>query len=188
MIQIKLPDYKYMFERWEFANYRKDILRVMHDRGIYVFFDENGSALYVGKSTRIRSRIQSHINGIGESHRFSDLIKRVGVIEVEMMPDLDIYESYAINLLKPQYNLDKVFYRKDDFDITEFEYTVAADEVERLRDTLEFLNGEDVCTLQQVDLQLASEEYRVARLNKARLSRLLDVSRLHNGAVSIITS
>lgn len=110
LINITLPDPFLTIERWDLPNKRWDIEIAYHNRGIYVFHDDIGTPLYVGKSRRLYERLRSHVIGRGTSERFSDHIAKITLYPVMGLSELDIYESYAINTIKPVFNRDKVYY------------------------------------------------------------------------------
>lgn len=131
MIKISLPDDNITFKRWELVNNRYEIETKARNKGVYVLRDENGTVLYVGKSIRLYKRLTDHVSGRGPSSEFNQLIDSITVYFVTESYEVDIYESYAINLFKPQFNKDKVFYRKVD-DILQIKY----DEVCELIDSI----------------------------------------------------
>jgi len=117
-IKISLPDDFVTFQRWELPNYRTQLQDIEHDRGVYLFRDNAGQALYVGKSKRLCNRLNSHFNGQGTSTEFAHLIDTITVYFITELYELDIYESYAINVFKPYYNRDKVFYKPVDMAVS----------------------------------------------------------------------
>jgi len=117
-IKISLPEDFVTFQRWELPNYRTKLQDLEHDRGVYLFRDTAGQALYVGKSKRLCNRLNSHLNGQGTSKDFTHLIDTITVYFIAELYELGIYESYAINKFQPEYNRDKVFYKPADITVS----------------------------------------------------------------------
>jgi excinuclease UvrABC nuclease subunit len=76
--------------------------------GIYILVDKDGKNLYVGKSIDLHIRMYKHIKS-----RTTSLFKRFvygfKYFEVDNPVDLEIYETYLINELKPPFNSSKVY-------------------------------------------------------------------------------
>lgn len=75
--------------------------------GVYVFYDENGQPLYVGKSVNIRSRVLSHFSGDQESAKEQALCRQVVDIQaITTSGELGalLLESHLIKRLLPLYN------------------------------------------------------------------------------------
>jgi DNA polymerase-3 subunit epsilon len=75
--------------------------------GVYVFYDESGNPLYVGKSVNIRSRVHSHFSGDQESAKEQALCKQVVDIQTfATSGELGalLLESHLIKRLLPLYN------------------------------------------------------------------------------------
>lgn len=173
MIKVILPDYLFIANRWDFVN-QKELIRREKNRGIYVLFDEFDNVLYVGKSRRLISRVRSHMRGHGSSEEFASFIYKIGVIPVKRLCDLDIYETYAINTLKPRYNRDKVFMTDEDLRLLEFKLTMAVGKVEQLRDEIYCLQEEDYCNLRDIDIENAKEALAKERSECRKLANILD--------------
>jgi DNA polymerase III subunit epsilon len=75
--------------------------------GVYMFYDENGDPLYVGKSVNIRSRVLSHFSGDQESAKEQALCRQVVDIQaITTSGELGalLLESHLIKRLLPLYN------------------------------------------------------------------------------------
>lgn len=83
-----------------------DYKKIPERSGIYVFFDDSESVLYVGKSKNMRSRIYSHLQSdINLStHKISGCIGKVSVIFHEDHSSLRQKEIETIGILKPVLN------------------------------------------------------------------------------------
>lgn len=144
MIQITLPDDFIAFKRWELVNKRYEIEVEARNKGVYVLRDHNDNVLYVGKSFQLYKRLKDHIAGRGPSEAFCHLIDNIIVYFVADDYEVDIYESYVINLLKPKFNKDKVFYRKNDnlYDLYRVQYDEVCELIDYLTDKRDELKEE----------------------------------------------
>jgi DNA polymerase-3 subunit epsilon len=83
--------------------------------GVYVFYDERGNPLYVGKSVNIRSRVLSHFSGDQESVREQALCRQVADIQaIATSGELGalLLESHLIKRLLPLYNRKSRIHRR----------------------------------------------------------------------------
>jgi DNA polymerase-3 subunit epsilon len=83
--------------------------------GVYVFYDENGNPLYVGKSVNIRSRVLSHFSGDQESAKEQALCRQVVDIQtITTSGELGalLLESHLIKRLLPLYNRKSRIHKK----------------------------------------------------------------------------
>lgn len=170
-IHITLPPYKYKFERWETVNYRHDIKNTIKDRGVYVIFGELGEVLYVGKSRRLFSRLRQHI----AKAEFAYEIASIAIIEVDALIHLDLYETHAINVLRPKYNRDKVYRLSPE---RKYELisglTDVLDDIEMYRDQIYELSQEEACSLRDADIAIAREGLTVSLRERNRINAILD--------------
>jgi len=75
--------------------------------GVYLFYGENGAALYVGKSINLRSRVLAHFAGDHRDARdmkIAQQVKRVDWIETAGELGALIEESRLVKSLAPVYN------------------------------------------------------------------------------------
>lgn len=108
-IEIKLPEPTFSIKFGEFRSHYDDI---NGKGGVYFLYDVNDSLLYIGKSSNLYARVNQHINGHGRSAAFAKLIYRIDVILESNDLYRELYETYAINTLRPIYNASKVFNAK----------------------------------------------------------------------------
>lgn len=101
-IQITLPTDSLTFNVGEVSEYNSVFL--VKPGGIYVFYNEEGECLYVGKSVNLRSRIRTRLN----KSPFKDEIDSITIYFSSSEAERDIYETYAINEFGAKYNRDKV--------------------------------------------------------------------------------
>lgn len=80
--------------------------------GVYVFFSEDGTPLYVGKTVSFKRRFIKH----STSSEFFNVATSVRLYIVENEYEKDIYETHLISELKPEYNKAKTFYTHLDYE------------------------------------------------------------------------
>ncbi len=75
--------------------------------GVYRFFDENGTLLYVGKARSLRQRLSSYRRTQGQNHRITRLIHATQRIEWQAMADESsalLFEAESILRDQPRFN------------------------------------------------------------------------------------
>lgn len=84
--------------------------------GIYFLYDDEKVLMYVGQTSALRERVQSHLKP--KSYNvLKDLIhnfKYVSYFICENPVERDIYETYLINKMKPKLNIEKVLTYKSE--------------------------------------------------------------------------
>lgn len=94
---------------------------------VYFFYDKKGILLYVGKTISISSRMSAHFSKSALETEFwkKDVdLSNIVTFKCTTKTDLDIYETYFINKLKPLYNVDKVFHSLPTFELPELDSTL----------------------------------------------------------------
>lgn len=94
---------------------------------VYCFYDVDGNLLYIGKTTSLPKRIANHFSTtMIENEPWKKLVDLNNIVIYKCLTraDLDIYETYFINRLKPLYNKDKVFYDLPSFELPELKPNV----------------------------------------------------------------
>ena len=94
---------------------------------IYYFYDKNKNLLYIGKTTALPQRMSAHFSkSVMENDSWKTEVDLTNIIiyRCPTKTDLDIYETYLINKLKPLYNKDKVFYDKSTLELPELKPTI----------------------------------------------------------------
>ncbi|WP_127580416.1 nucleotide excision repair endonuclease [Paenibacillus koleovorans] len=90
-----------------------DFHLIPRDRGgIFMFYNEAGELLFVGKARKLRPRIKKHFEdtvSAVKDHRGE--ITRIEVCLVEDPVEREIYETYIVNKQRAKYNVDKVLYQ-----------------------------------------------------------------------------
>jgi predicted GIY-YIG superfamily endonuclease len=124
--------------------------------GVYIFYDIDSTALYVGKTSKFTRRMKEH----AKSSPFFHMSEHVRVYELKSEYEKDILESYLINTLKPQYNKAKTFYMQEDYEEMLYEIDERIDElVDRLTDLKEVLNPFDYSETYTDAYYESEEEY-----------------------------
>lgn len=103
MIHIELPPY----------DGRLDIEKTMgvpRKAGLYALYAKDDELLYVGKTKNLLTRVRNHCTGNDSSTGcLSHNISYVCYWVIDSEFELELYETYAINTLKPSWNKDKVY-------------------------------------------------------------------------------
>lgn len=94
----------------EVSDHIKSILKALPEKaGVYQFFDENGSILYVGKAKVLKNRVTSYFNKIKhDSIKTKLMVKKIRDIKysvVETESDALLLEDSLIKKFKPRYNI-----------------------------------------------------------------------------------
>ena len=94
----------------EVSDHIKSILKALPEKaGVYQFFDENGSILYVGKAKVLKNRVTSYFNkNKYESIKTKLMVKKICDIKysvVETESDALLLEDSLIKKFKPRYNI-----------------------------------------------------------------------------------
>jgi len=80
--------------------------------GIFMFYNDKGELLFVGKARKLRQRIKKHFeDNVSPMKMHRDEVKKIAVCIVDDPVHREIYETYIINELKAKYNIDKAFFR-----------------------------------------------------------------------------
>lgn len=80
--------------------------------GIFMFYNDKGELLFVGKARKLRPRIKKHFEDtVSPIKMHRDEVAKIDICPIEDPVHREIYETYIINELKAKYNVDKVFFR-----------------------------------------------------------------------------
>jgi excinuclease UvrABC nuclease subunit len=79
--------------------------------GLYFMYDKDNKLLYIGKSTNLKVRVKQHVKGheFQTAYLFAEEIEKISIVFITCPMELDIYETYLINTLKPTWNEKKTF-------------------------------------------------------------------------------
>ncbi|MGD6815985.1 nucleotide excision repair endonuclease [Metabacillus sp. 84] len=96
-------------DKYGFTEYMK----IPRDKGgIFMFYNLHDELLFVGKARKLRQRIKKHFEDtVSPVKDNRDEISTIEVCVVEDPMEREIYETYAINMRKAKYNIDKVFFK-----------------------------------------------------------------------------
>jgi excinuclease ABC subunit C len=94
----------------EVSDHIKSILKALPEKaGVYQFFEENGSILYVGKAKVLKNRVTSYFNKIKhDSIKTKLMLNKIRDIKysvVETESDALLLEDSLIKKFKPRYNI-----------------------------------------------------------------------------------
>jgi len=90
-----------------------DFHQIPRDKGgIFMFYNEAGELLFVGKARKLRQRIKRHFEDqVSPMKHHRKEVYRIDVCIVESPMEREIYETYIINEYQAKYNIDKVFFK-----------------------------------------------------------------------------
>ncbi len=77
--------------------------------GIYRYYDEAGSLLYVGKAKDLRKRVSSYFNKAFTTYKTHELVQRIHHIEftiVDSEQDAFLLENSLIKQFQPRFNIN----------------------------------------------------------------------------------
>jgi DNA polymerase-3 subunit epsilon len=86
----------------------KKIQNIPNTVGIYLFFGDNNAPLYVGKSVKLKNRVQSHFSSdihSSKEMKISQQVKSIEIIETASELEALLLESQKIKELHPIYNV-----------------------------------------------------------------------------------
>lgn len=94
----------------EVSNHIKSILNALPEKaGVYQFFDENGSILYVGKAKVLKNRVSSYFNRkTYDNLKTKLLVKKIRDVKYTVVAseaDALLLENSLIKQFKPRYNI-----------------------------------------------------------------------------------
>ncbi|WEY98890.1 GIY-YIG nuclease family protein [Bacillus subtilis] len=120
MIQITIP------ENYKTARPRDIKNKNEFDRaGVYVFFDEDNTPLYVGKSVSFKRRFVDH----SRNSEFYYLASYVRLYEIDNDYERDIYETEMIRQFDPLYNKAKMYHRRKEVEEALSEIEIRAEDL-----------------------------------------------------------
>lgn len=82
---------------------------IPHQPGIYKYFDDKGTIIYVGKAKNLRKRVGSYFNKTFTNYKTHELVQRIDRIEftiVNSEPDAFFLENSLIKQFQPRYNIN----------------------------------------------------------------------------------
>lgn len=85
----------------------EQLKRLPSSPGVYLFYGENDTVLYIGKSVDIRSRVYSHFSGDHRGHkemRLSQQVRRIDFVETAGEFGALLLEARLVKELTPVYN------------------------------------------------------------------------------------
>lgn len=82
---------------------------IPHDPGIYKYYDEHGTLLYVGKAKNLRKRVSSYFTKTFTSYKTHELVQRIHHINftiVNSEQDAFLLENSLIKEFQPRFNIN----------------------------------------------------------------------------------
>lgn len=89
-------------------DYRSALSKIPHKSGVYQFFDEENSLIYIGKAKDLRNRIASYFNNDNVNAKTKVLVKKIRDIQftiVDTEIDAWLLENALIKKYQPRYNV-----------------------------------------------------------------------------------
>ena len=86
----------------------KDLPTMPLSPGVYTFRDVHGKPMYIGKASKLRSRVRSYFNTKHKDSRIIELVERAHSLTFEITGseiEALILESRAIKAIQPRYNI-----------------------------------------------------------------------------------
>lgn len=131
--------------------------------GVYVFYSKDDTPLYVGKTISFRRRFSAH----AKKSEFYHLSSYVKLYRIKREYDKDIFETYLINKLRPEYNRAKTFYIREEYeDMLDIITESIADKQYEIRELRTFesdLQNEDDDDYEALG-EMLNDEARIAEL------------------------
>src|ERR687891_1487118 len=87
---------------------KRRIARLPEQPGVYLYFNEAGDTLYVGKARVLRDRVRSYLGAQGMSPRIDALLdeaQRLEVIVTDSVVEALALENNLIKQRSPRYNI-----------------------------------------------------------------------------------
>ena len=143
----------------------KEVEKLPASAGIYYFYDQKGTLLYVGKSVNIRNRVMSHFSSDHKNPKDLQMSTKIAQVDFEQTPSdfgAQIRESNQIKALFPLYNRRLRKVKKL------FQYRSAEDNNGYLRLSIETVETEDTDVEEQFGL------FRSPRQASKQMEKLAD--------------
>lgn len=102
MISIVIPDIDVSFPISDIPT------NLRGKSGIYLFYSESGELMYIGKTTDLLNRLRIHFSSDKGTENIRHNFKHVECLFVADPLEMELYETYMINTLKPLLNRQKV--------------------------------------------------------------------------------
>ena len=87
---------------------KKKISELPQSPGVYQYFDDSGSIIYIGKAKKLKNRVLSYLNKTNQSDKTRVLVSKIHdfkYIIVESEQDALLLENNLIKKYKPKYNI-----------------------------------------------------------------------------------
>ncbi|PQA58202.1 excinuclease ABC subunit UvrC [Siphonobacter curvatus] len=90
-------------------DYKQELTRIPHQPGVYRYFDEEGTVIYVGKAKDLRNRVSSYFqNSRDHDRKTKRLVSYIRKIEFTIVPtefDALLLENSLIKQYQPRFNI-----------------------------------------------------------------------------------
>ena len=89
-------------------DHRKALENIPHKPGVYQYFDEEGTLIYIGKAKDLRNRVSSYFNNDNVNAKTKTLVRKIRDIKftiVDTEIDAWLLENSLIKKHQPRYNV-----------------------------------------------------------------------------------
>ncbi len=89
-------------------DYRAALINIPHKPGVYQYYDEEGTLIYIGKAKDLRNRVSSYFNNDNVNSKTKILVKKIRDIKftiVDTEIDAWLLENSLIKKHQPRYNV-----------------------------------------------------------------------------------
>ena len=87
---------------------RNEALKLPEEPGVYIFYNDKNTILYIGKAKRLKNRVSSYFNKTQEQNKTQILVRQIARMEhivVESETDSLLLENNLIKKYQPRYNI-----------------------------------------------------------------------------------
>ena len=105
----------------EYSSKRYREMKSNNLKCIYRFLDIDNNVIYIGKTERLRYRMNQHLSNIGHLPKECyEMTKKIQFMSMKSTVLMDMREMYYINLYKPKFNSNHLYPNEPNFIISDF--------------------------------------------------------------------
>ena len=87
---------------------KNEALKLPEEPGVYIFYNEKDTIIYIGKAKRLKNRVSSYFNKTPEQNKTKIMVRQIARMEhivVESETDSLLLENNLIKKYQPRYNI-----------------------------------------------------------------------------------
>jgi excinuclease ABC subunit C len=87
---------------------KNEALKLPEEPGVYIFYNEKNTIIYIGKAKRLKNRVSSYFNKTQEQNKTKIMVRQIARMEhivVESETDSLLLENNLIKKYQPRYNI-----------------------------------------------------------------------------------